>query len=145
MNPPALVAVEMLVATELATQFLKKVQGIADVYSKSILQMGSYDEQGLKGMVIRGYNPKLSGDLVMVLESGYISANRTVGSTHGSGYTYDTHVPIIFFGKGIKSGSSANYYRITDIAPTVSKILNIRYPSGTTGNPITEIFKMLLC
>ena len=131
----------MLVATELATQFLKKVQGIADVYSKSILQMGSYDEQGLKGMVIRGYNPKLSGDLVMVLESGYISANRTVGSTHGSGYTYDTHVPIIFFGKGIKSGSSANYYRITDIAPTVSKILNIRYPSGTTGNPITEIFK----
>jgi hypothetical protein len=47
----------------------------------------------------------------------------------------------LFFGFGIKKGSSVRYHPITDIAPTISALLKIKYPSGCTGQPIAEIFE----
>ena len=64
-----------------------------------------------------------------------------MGTTHGSGWTYDTHVPILMYGWGIKPGNSVRYTTITDIAPTLSMLLNIRLPNGATGQPIKEVFK----
>ena len=64
-----------------------------------------------------------------------------VGSTHGSGYSYDTHVPLIFYGQGIKKGTSNEYYPIIDIAPTISSLLKIEQPNGTTGKTITEVLE----
>ena len=138
-NDPKSAGVQMMVASELITQFLKKVEGIADVYSQTLINMGDYNEGGMKGMAIRGYHQKRSGDLVIIPESGYFSSSSRTGTTHGTGYSYDTHVPIIFYGMGVKKGSSSQYHSITDIAPTVSRILKIQFPSGTTGQPIVEI------
>jgi arylsulfatase A-like enzyme len=76
----------------------------------------------------------------MVLEPNWYSATRVQGTTHGSPYKYDTHVPIIFYGKGIKKGNSVKYHPITDIAPTLSMMLDIKIPSGCTGQPIEELF-----
>ncbi|HAH35412.1 MAG TPA: alkaline phosphatase, partial [Algoriphagus sp.] len=61
-------------------------------------------------------------------------------TSHGTGFTYDTHVPIVFFGWGVKSGESTRYATVTDIAPTLSMLLNIRLPNGATGQPIHELF-----
>jgi arylsulfatase A-like enzyme len=138
---PKSAGVQMLVASELIIQHLKKVEGITDVYSQTLINMGDYNEGGMKGMAIRGYHPKRSGDLVIIPESGYFSSSSKTGTTHGTGYSYDTHVPILFYGKGVKKGSSSQYHRITDIAPTVSRILKIQFPSGTTGQPILEILE----
>ena len=63
------------------------------------------------------------------------------GTTHGSGYSYDTHIPIIFFGKGIKKGISKKKYEIIDIAPTISNLLQIEFPNGSTGKIIDEVLK----
>jgi hypothetical protein len=133
--------VEMLVATELVVNFLMAQDGVANAYSQHLLRQGRYDEEGTKGMVIRGYHPKRSGDVVLVLEPGWYGGSRVQGTTHGSAYTYDTHVPIIFYGHGIKKGSSVKYHRVTDIAPTLSILLNIKFPNGCTGQPVEEIFE----
>jgi predicted AlkP superfamily pyrophosphatase or phosphodiesterase len=140
-NEPRSSGVEMLVATELVVNYLVAQEGVANAYSESLLRQGRFDEGGIKGMVIRGYNPKRSGDVVMVLEPGWYGATRVQGTTHGSPYTYDTHVPMLFFGRGIKKGSSVKYHPITDIAPTISVLLQIKYPSGCTGQPIEELFE----
>lgn len=132
--------VDMIVATELISNFLLQQDGIANVYPKSVLRHGDFNEGGLKGMAIRGYHPKRSGDLQMMLEPGWFESGRIQGTTHGSGYTYDTHVPIIFYGAGIKQGSTVKYYAITDIAPTLSMLLKIKLPNGSTGQPIGELF-----
>ena len=63
------------------------------------------------------------------------------GTSHGNPYTYDTHIPILFYGAGIPAGSSVRKVAITDIAPTVSMILEIPLPSGATGNPLLELFE----
>ena len=92
-------------------------------------------------MVVRGYNPRRSGDVAFVLEPGWYSAGQVAGTTHGSPYTYDTHVPILLYGRGIKKGSSVRYHTITDIAPTLSMLLRIKLPSGCTGQPVAELFE----
>jgi arylsulfatase A-like enzyme len=58
------------------------------------------------------------------------------GTTHGSPYAYDTHVPLLFFGAGIAHGSSAEEADICDIAPTISDLLGIPFPSAATGKPL---------
>jgi len=132
--------VDLLIATELTVNFLIQEKGVANVFSKSVLRQGDFLEGGHKGMTIRGYNPKRSGDVAFVLEPGWYESSVVQGTTHGSSYTYDTHVPVLFYGKGIKRGSSVQHHTITDIAPTLSILLKTKFPSGCTGQPIAELF-----
>ncbi len=136
---PKSAGIDLLIATELITNYLQSVEGVAQVFSKTILKQGAYNETGIKGMMVRGYNFKRSGDIAYQLEPHWISGGGAQGTTHGSAYSYDTHVPILFYGKGIKQGHSSSYHAITDIAPTLSVLLKIKFPSGCTGQPIREI------
>jgi hypothetical protein len=140
-NDPKSSGVELMIATELVVNFLMTQEGIANAYSENLLRQGRYDEGGTKGMVIRGYHPKRSGDVIIVLEPGWYGAGRVQGTTHGSPYTYDTNVPMLFFGHGVRKGSSVRYHPVTDIAPTISVLLNIKFPSACTGQPVAELFE----
>ena len=98
--------------------------------------MGSvFFESGIEAMLQKGFHQKRSGDVLYVLEPAVISYPKT-GSTHGSGFNYDTHVPLLFYGNGIKNGSSVARTEITDLAPTISALLNISFPNGAIGVPI---------
>ncbi len=89
-----------------------------------------------------GYNQQRSGDVLVHLSPGYLRGrDGGRGTTHGSGGTYDTHIPIIFFGANIPNGSSVRKVAITDIAPTISMLLNISLPSSCTGIPLQEVFQ----
>ncbi len=136
---PKTSGIDLLIATELITKYLQSTTGIAYVYSESMLRQGSFSEAGVKGMIIRGFYPKRSGDIAFAFEPGWITWGTVTGSTHGSSYIYDTHIPMIFFGAGIKKGSSTQYHPITDIAPTLSILLKIKFPSGCSGQPISEL------
>ena len=96
---------------------------------------------GILQKLQKGYNQKFSGDVLLIpLPSTIIRSSRT-GTTHGSGYSYDTHVPIIFYGNGINKGASKKAYNITDIAPTISNLLQIEFPNGTTGKIVEGALK----
>ncbi|MEG9328673.1 alkaline phosphatase PafA [Salinimicrobium catena] len=109
------------------------------VFTRSQLEGTSYTE-GLASSVDHGYHQKRSGDVVLVLEPSVISYSRT-GSTHGSGQNYDTHAPLIFYGKGIKTGNTLERTEIVDIAPTISALLGISFPNGSTGRPLYMAFE----
>tara|TARA_B110000444_G_scaffold259903_1_gene305147 strand:+ start:813 stop:2519 length:1707 start_codon:yes stop_codon:yes gene_type:complete len=87
-----------------------------------------------------GHQPGSSGDVVFVLNPGWLSYGRT-GSTHGSPFVYDSHVPCLFYGAGVNNGRTFETTLIRDIAPTISTILQIPYPNGTTGSPISDVIK----
>ncbi|WP_418511330.1 alkaline phosphatase PafA [Corallibacter sp.] len=95
---------------------------------------------GIEHMIQNGFNQKRSGDVIVVYNPAYISYSHT-GSTHGSGFNYDTHVPLLFYGKGVKQGSTVTRTVIPDIAPTMSALLNISFPSGATGSPLEFVIK----
>jgi predicted AlkP superfamily pyrophosphatase or phosphodiesterase len=139
-SDPKTGGMEILIATELTVNFLLQEKGIANAFPKSLLRQGAFDEAGHKGMAIRGYNPKRSGDITIILEPAWYESGSVTGTTHGSSYTYDTHVPILFFGKGIKHGTSVLPHTITDIAPTLAILLKTKFPNGCTGQPVAELF-----
>ncbi len=132
--------IDMLMAMELISQYLMEVDGIADVFTASAIRAINFSERGVKGNLARGYNHKRSGDLLVVLEPHW-TEYMEAGTTHGSPYSYDTHVPVIFYGWGIAKGSSVDYQTVSDIAPTLSVLLRIKFPSGCTGQPVAKALK----
>ncbi len=136
---PKTSGIDLLIATDQTVNYLQSVEGIAQVFSKAIIKQSAYNETGLKGMIARGFHFKRSGDVAVQLEPYWIPSGYPTGTTHGSAYTYDSHVPILFFGTGVKNGTSANYHAITDLAPTLSVLLKIKFPSGCTGQPLAEM------
>ena len=118
---------------KLATYIMEQ-DNIYRVYTREQILNGAYTK-GMDALIKNGFNHKRSGDLIYVLDPAFISYSRT-GSTHGSSYMYDTHVPILFYGKGVKSGSSSRRSEIVDIAPTIAVMLAISFPSGATGEPL---------
>lgn len=95
---------------------------------------------GIPAMIQNGYNQKRSGEVLMVYDPGSGKYGKT-GSTHGSPWNYDTHSPLLFYGKGIKKGSTVNRTEISDIAPTLAALLGMNAPSGSTGEPISEVIE----
>ena len=85
-------------------------------------------------------HPRRCGDVIFVLESGWIDDHyRKGGTSHGTMYTYDTHIPLLFYGKDINKGSTITRHNIIDIAPTLSFMLDIKLPNSTIGSPLQEI------
>ena len=109
------------------------------VYTANQMWTNNYTH-GIPYILQNGYNQERSGDVLLVLKPGLISYSET-GSTHGSPYIYDTHVPLLFYGKGIKNGATNERTEIPDIAPTIAALLGIAFPSGTTGNPIVKVLE----
>ncbi|WP_282017393.1 alkaline phosphatase PafA [Salegentibacter mishustinae] len=114
--------------------YILQLGQIDKVYTRDQLSSGSF-VSGAGVAIQNGFNQKRSGDVVYVLDPATIVYSRT-GSTHGSGLMYDTHAPLIFYGKGVKKGSTTQRTEIVDIAPTLSALLGISFPSGTTGKPL---------
>lgn len=119
--------------------FMRKQDGVAFVADMEKLSQSTLPEM-IKTMAINGYNYKRSGDIQLILEPQWFSSyGITAGTTHGSWNPYDSHIPLIFMGWGIKQGHTHRTIYMTDIAPTVSALLHIQQPNGTIGNPIFEV------
>ena len=67
---------------------------------------------------------------MLVLDPAWIEYSHT-GTTHGSGYTYDQHVPLIWYGWKVQAGKSSEKFAITEIASTISSLLGISFPNGS--------------
>jgi predicted AlkP superfamily pyrophosphatase or phosphodiesterase len=93
----------------------------------------------IKTKIINGYNYRRSGAVLVIPIAGWLQTNPT-GTSHGEWNPYDTHIPLIFMGWGIKPGITYNNVYTTDIAPTVAALLHIQVPSGCIGKPISDVF-----
>ena len=122
-----------------ATAYIQQQDGIAAAYTTSNLMQMDADNPIIERLQ-KGYNPKRSGDIMYMPLPGYI-ANRTYGTTHGSAFIYDTHVPLLLYGNGIQKGSTSKRTKISDIAPTICALLEVSNPTGVIGNPIGEALK----
>jgi len=117
--------------------FLKKMDGIQ--YAIDIERIGEAPvPEPLKTMIINGYNSKRAGPVMIIPEPGWFSGGKK-GTSHGTWNPFDTHIPLVFMGWNITAGTSNKIYHISDIAPTISALLNIQMPNGATGRPIVEI------
>jgi predicted AlkP superfamily pyrophosphatase or phosphodiesterase len=118
---------------------LLKIDGIADVYFRRELMNGKSPDRPYLGKYQRGYFPPRGKDfLIRPCEYCLITTSST-GTSHGSPYRYDTHVAMVFWGKGIKSQKVSREVHTVDIAPTIAQYLGLSYPATVDGKPLREI------
>lgn len=130
-------ALELSKVKEAVKEFLYTQKQVKRVYDENEIIAGSYADNYLN-FVSKGYDPIQNGELIIVDKPGYMQYIAT-GTTHGSPYTYDTHVPCMFYGWNIKKGESFDKKEITQIAPTLAQKLKITFPNGTDAKVLTEI------
>ena len=119
--------------------FIYKQNFVRRVYTDSEI-LGASGNDIYLNFIANGYDPIQNGELVILEKPGYLEYGAT-GTTHGSPYTYDTHVPLLFYGWKIKQGASYNKKEISQIAPTVALKLKITLPNGTDAKVLEEIME----
>lgn len=95
----------------------------------------------IRKMMNNGYYPRRNGEVQIVLKPGYIDAWSNTGTTHGLWNPYDSHIPLLWYGWGIKQGKTNRETYMTDIAPTIAALLRIQMPNGCIGSAIPEVMK----
>ena len=126
-------------------QKIKKNTAIHDVFTAKQLMYDVSVGTEIQQKVAKGYDYHRSGDLIYVLQPNYLAkhseSSSKTGTTHGSPYTYDSHVPLLFFGYGIDSLEYLNKVEITDVCPTICTLLKLQFPNGNQGNVIDKVLK----
>ncbi len=125
---------------QVAAAALRQQPHVARVYTRSELTSGSGAGDRVDQRVRNGFNAVHSAD-VLVVHEPYWLAGAPGGTTHGSPYSYDTHVPLIFLGPPglLKAGHYHQPAAIHDIAPTLAALLGVARPSGSLGRVLDEM------
>jgi arylsulfatase A-like enzyme len=114
-----------------------KQLGLRTYYTRSQLERGDapHTELGLK--YLHSYSP-LGGWYVLGVPSPF-TVGFVGGTDHATPYTYDTHVPLAFYGLPFQPGTYRTHAEPVDLAPTLSSLLGINAPSQSVGRVLTEI------
>ena len=123
---------------EVIAKSLLKEKGAAAVYG-DLLGNGHHitDNEYIKN----GHWYKRCGNMYVQFEPGWFEKYDKMCTTHGSYYEYDTHVPLLWYGNGLKPSRIYDKVYITDITPTIAQFMNLLAPNGCTGKPIVPILK----
>lgn len=127
------------IETEVAG-FAIQFRGVSQALTASSLQLGM-NSVGVMGQAQNSFFPKYSGHVIICLLPGWITENGDIKSDSGTGYNYDTHVPLIFWGTMIGPRDLADPVDMCDIAPTISSIAGVVIPAAATGRPIMDVYK----
>lgn len=123
---------------EAVTDWLYQQDGVAYVVDMQDMDDAVVPEP-IKTMIVNGYNRERSGGIQIVMKPGWYSGHGKTGTTHGSWNPYDTHIPLLWYGAGVKRGQTHRTVNMTDIAPTLAALLRIQMPNGCVGQVITEM------
>jgi len=85
----------------------------------------------------KSWHPERAAPVQVVLKEGRLFGSRAMGSSHGTPYAYDTHVPILSWGpQWVGQGEVKQRVEVADIAPTLAGILHVRVPAQAQGKPL---------
>ena len=124
---------------ETVADALRGMPHVFRVYTRSQLARGAVTGDYVSQAVLRGFYEPRSGDVIVVQEPYYLYGAS--GTSHSTPFNYDSHVPVIFMGEGIRAGEYHEKIAVNDIAPTLATILRVEEPSGSIGRILGEIFQ----
>jgi len=123
---------------------IMKFEGVALAVSSTALREGNLPDTPLIRSVLRNYSPKRSGDIFLVFQPHYFINDfdgMTVAASHGSPWSYDRFVPVVFAGGALKPQRIYRPIEPVDIAPTLSALVGAKPPSGARGIPLVEVLR----
>lgn len=132
--------VEMAVARE-----MMKFEGVSLALSSTALMNGQVADTDINRLILNSHNPRRSGDVFVVFKPNWFINDfdgLTVAATHGSPWRYDTYVPVIFAGAGLKPQRVYREIETVDVASTLSQVIGTNRPSGARGQVLPEVMQL---
>ena len=126
-------------AEAIASEAVRNLRGIAECFTRTDILAGHLPRTRVANSVALGFNSERNGNLVIIPKPFWISGEDA--TSHSTPYRYDTHVPVIFYGAGVKAGSFSQLISPLDIAPTLATMLKIEFPSNSVGQVLGEALK----
>lgn len=121
-------------------QAIEAQPGIARAYTADEIAIADGSNDALLQAVAAGYYASRSGDIHVLVKPNYIFWGAQ-GTTHGTPYDYDSHVPLIFFGAQVKPGKIDRPVRVNDLAPTIGRLLKVTFQGDPNGQVLTEALR----
>jgi len=100
------------------------------------------DTQGLFPALRKTHFPGRSGDVLVVLKPWRVLDDQASGASHGSPWLYDAQVPLLLWGPGITPGIHPETVHPTDVAPTLSTLLEVGAPASAEGHPLSQALRL---
>jgi predicted AlkP superfamily pyrophosphatase or phosphodiesterase len=121
-------------------KFLSGHPAVVNVFDISKPDEGIVNDK-IKKIVTNSYYPRRSGEIQIIIHPQWNEGSATTGASHSTWYPYDAHIPLVWYGWGIKTGKLNREVYMTDITPTLAALLHIQMPNGCVGSPIEELIK----
>jgi len=120
-----------------AARSVEALPSVWRAYTRSQILEGDLPPDPWSHRVLVSFHRARSGDVAVLLEPYWMSS--ATGTTHGTPYSYDTHIPLVIMGPGITPGSHARPVLLNDLAPTLATLLGVETPSGSSGRALEEV------
>ena len=121
-------------------RFLIQFTGVASAYPYSAFEANDFGNGNLR-RIINNFSPQRSGDVIVILNPGWVEKETEQLTNHNSPYEYDSHVPLIWYGWTVNRASVTRKVNITDISATLSTLCKVPFPNACTGEPMFELFR----
>jgi len=121
-------------------RFLVQFTGVQAAYPYSAFEANDFGNGNLK-RIINNFSPQRSGDVIVILNPGWVEKESDYVTNYNSPYEYDSHVPLIWYGWTINRATVTRQVNMTDIAATLSTLCKVPYPNACTGEPMFELFR----
>lgn len=121
-------------AEELAKEAVESVEGVKSAILSRHIEEGRHRNTSWERKISASYFPERFGDLLVIKHPNWmVSFDTPKGTTHGTGWTHDSHVPLIVLGPGVPPGRYRKTCTPRDIVPTLAEILSLTPPSAADG------------
>lgn len=117
-------------------------EGVAFALPSTALLEGEFPKTAITQRILNNHNLRRSGNIYIVFEPHWFLNDfdgLMVAASHGSPWRYDTYVPIIFAGNGLKHNVIYRKIQTVDIASTLSAWIGTKQPSGAVGQVLSEV------
>jgi predicted AlkP superfamily pyrophosphatase or phosphodiesterase len=121
-------------------RFMVQFAGVASAYPYSAFETNDFVDGNLS-RISNSFSPKRTGDVIIILNPGWVEKEDDHVTEHNSPYEYDTHVPLIWYGWSANRATVTRKVNLTDISATLSSLLKVPYPNACTGEPLFELFR----
>lgn len=118
---------------------LLQVDGVVDVFFRRELLNPTAAGRPFLRQFHNSYHAARGEDFQLLFQPYSLVTTRTTGTTHGTPHRYDTHVPIVFWGGGLKPARIDRRVFTVDVAPTLAKLLGLTPPATVEGTPLPEV------
>jgi hypothetical protein len=115
--------------------------GVLGTYSRSQLEKDAAIDDSVGKAVLHSFYPDRSGDVAIVLKPYYVPGEDSVGTTHGSPHSYDTHVPLVVYGAGVRAGSRDDAISPLAVAAILADALHVGH-FGSEQAPSPSVFSL---